>query len=119
MTCEYLLLTETGFDAKDLVKENIHDTGRGVLLARVVLRDTYKLKLRKELIVEVKDTYTVQLVHCGAKPELTIGSCKPSSKMPEGTVIPSVEERPTIFLPFSFKTIAAENIEHLCANKQW
>ena len=46
----------------------------------------------------VEDTYTDQLVYCGAKPELTIGKCKPSSKMPEGTVIPSAEEKPTMAL---------------------
>jgi large subunit ribosomal protein L8e len=78
---------------KGLVKEIIHDPGRGAPLARVVFRDIYKFKLRKELFVAVEGTYTGQFVYCGAKAELAIGNCKPIGKMPEGTVISSVEEK--------------------------
>ena len=70
-----------------------HYPGRGLLLVRVVFRNTYELKLVKELVVAVGDTYTGQLVQCAAKAELTIGNCKPISMKPAGTVISSVEEK--------------------------
>ena len=41
---------------KDLGKEIIHHPGRGVLLVKVVFRDTDKLKLRYNLFVTVEDT---------------------------------------------------------------
>ena len=41
---------------KDLVTEIIHDPGRGVLLVKIVFRDTYRLKLRNILFVPVEDT---------------------------------------------------------------
>ena len=39
---------------------------------------------------------TGQLVFCGAKAVLTIGDCKTSDKMPEGTIIPCVVEKADI-----------------------
>ena len=93
VACEHSLSSDTGFDVNDWVKRIIHDPGRGVLLARVVFRDTHKLKLWKELFVAVEATYTGQIVYCGAKAELTTENCKPISKMPGRTVISSVEEK--------------------------
>ena len=56
-------------NVKDLVMEIIRDPGRGVPLVKVVFRDTYKLKLRKEPIVAVEDTHTGRFVFCGAEAE--------------------------------------------------
>ena len=36
---------------------------------------------------------TDQLKNCEAKAELSIGDCKPTDKMPEGTTVPYVEEQ--------------------------
>ena len=49
-----------------------------------MFRDTDKLKLRNTLFVTVEG---------GAEAEWTIDSCKPISKMPEGTVFSSGEEK--------------------------
>ena len=48
--------SETGFDVKDLMKEIVHVPGRGAHPVKVVFRDTYKLKLKKELFVTAEDT---------------------------------------------------------------
>ena len=39
---------------KGLVKEIVHDPGCGVSLARVVFRDTYKFKLKKDCSWQLK-----------------------------------------------------------------
>ena len=49
------------------MKEIIHDPGRGAPLARVVFRDPYRYKQRKELFVATEGMYTGQFVYCGKK----------------------------------------------------
>lgn len=48
-----------------MVKEIIHDPGRGAPLARVAFRNTQKYKLDKELFVAAEGMYTGQFVYCG------------------------------------------------------
>ena len=60
----------------------------GHFWSELVFHDTYELKFRKELFVAVEDSYTDQLVYCGA-----IGSCKAIKKTSEGTVFSPVEEK--------------------------
>jgi large subunit ribosomal protein L8e len=79
---------------KGVVKQIIHDPGRGAPLAQVVFRDPYRYKLRKELFIAVEGMYTGQFVYCGSKAELVIGNCLPLGKMPEGTTVCNVEEKP-------------------------
>ena len=43
-------------NVNDVVMEIIHDPGRGVLLVKVVLRDTDKLNLRNALLMTVGGT---------------------------------------------------------------
>ena len=98
------------------MKEIIHDPGRGAPLARVVFRDPYRYKQRKELFVATEGMYTGQFVYCGKKGRegkgergwfelissclpasvatLSIGNCLPVGQMPEGTIICDVEEKP-------------------------
>ncbi len=95
------------------MKDIIHDPGRGAPLARVVFRDPYRYKLRKELFVATEGMYTGQFVYCGRKGEfsnrlesvskvdrdcspatLSVGNCLPLSSMPEGTIVCGVEEKP-------------------------
>ena len=52
---------------KGVVKEIIHDPGRGAPLARVVFRDPYRYRLRQELFVATEGLYTGQFVYCGKK----------------------------------------------------
>ncbi|XP_065840664.1 large ribosomal subunit protein uL2-like [Oscarella lobularis] len=78
---------------KGIVKEIIHDPGRGAPLARVVFRDPYRYKLRKELFLATEGMYTGQFVYCGKRAALSVGNCLPIGTLPEGTVICSVEEK--------------------------
>jgi len=78
---------------KGVVKEIIHDPGRGAPLARVVFRDPYRYKLKSENFIAVEGLYTGQFVYCGEKAELKIGNVLPIGRLPEGTVICNAEER--------------------------
>ena len=52
---------------KGIVKDIVHDPGRGAPLAKVVFRDTYRYKQRVEYFVAVEGMYTGQYVYCGSK----------------------------------------------------
>jgi len=78
---------------KGVVKEIIHDPGRGAPLAVVHFRDPYRFKIRRELFVAAEGMYTGQFVYCGKKAQLTIGNVLPLGSMPEGTIVCNVEER--------------------------
>ncbi len=54
------------------MKDIIHDPGRGAPLARVVFRDAYRYKLRKQMFVATEGMYTGQFVYCGRKGELSV-----------------------------------------------
>ncbi|XP_066927975.1 large ribosomal subunit protein uL2-like [Clytia hemisphaerica] len=78
---------------KGVVKDIIHDSGRGAPLAKVAFRDPYKYKLRKELFVATEGMHTGQFIYCGKKATLQIGNVLPVGTMPEGTIICNVEEK--------------------------
>ena len=50
---------------KGVVREIIHDPGRGAPLAVVTFRDPYKYKQRKELFIATEGMYTGQYIFCG------------------------------------------------------
>ena len=52
---------------RGVVKEIIHDPGRGAPLARVVFRDPYRYRQRTEYFIAVEGLYTGQYVYAGAK----------------------------------------------------
>jgi len=85
--------TERNGYIKGLVREIVHDSGRGAPLAKVVFRNPYKYCLDKELMVAVEGMYTGQFVYCGKSAQLAVGNTMPVGKMPEGTVVSSVEEK--------------------------
>jgi len=78
---------------KGVVKEIIHDPGRGAPLARVNFRHVYKYKKSKQLFVAAEGMYTGQFIYCGKKAQLTIGNVLPVNQMPEGTIICNVEQK--------------------------
>ena len=78
---------------KGLVKDIIHDPGRGAPLAKVNFRNAYKYKKDKELFIAVEGSYTGQFLYCGKKAELAIGNILPLGSMPEGTIICNVESK--------------------------
>jgi len=78
---------------KGLVKDVIHDPGRGAPLAKIVFRDQYKFKLRKELFPAIEGMYTGQFVYCGKSAQLSIGNCLPLKSCPEGSVVSVIEAK--------------------------
>merc|ERR1719218_153126 len=78
---------------KGVVKEILHDPGRGAPLAKVVFRDAYRYKQRKELFICPEGVYTGQFLYCGKKAVLAVGNTLPLGQMPEGTVVCNIETR--------------------------
>lgn len=62
---------------KGVVKDIVHDPGRGAPLAKVAFRDTYRYKQRIEFFVAVEGMYTGQFVYAGAKATLSVGNILP------------------------------------------
>ena len=52
---------------KGVVKEIVHDSGRGAPLAKVVFRDPYRYRHRTEYFVAVEGLYTGQFIYAGTK----------------------------------------------------
>jgi large subunit ribosomal protein L8e len=84
---------------KGIVKEIVHDPGRGAPLARVVFRNPYKYGLDRELFLAAEGMYTGQFIYCGKKAQLVVGNVLPLSELPEGTIVCNVEEK--VHFPFS------------------
>merc|ERR1739844_794831 len=78
---------------KGVIKDIIHDPGRGAPLAIVHFRDPYRYKIKKELFIATEGMYTGQFVYCGRKAQITIGNVMPVGFMPEGTIICNLEEK--------------------------
>jgi len=76
---------------KGVVKELIHDPGRGAPLAVVQFRSPYSYKIEKELFAAAEGMYTGQFIYCGKKAQLAVGNVLPCSEMPEGTVVCNLE----------------------------
>jgi len=78
---------------KGVVKEIIHDPGRGAPLARVNFRNPYKYKTDKEVFIAAEGMYSGQFLYAGKKASLTVGNVLPLASMPEGTIICNVEAK--------------------------
>lgn len=78
---------------KGVVKDIIHDPGRGAPLAIVVFRDPYKYKLRKETMIAPEGLHTGQFLYCGKKAAVQVGNVLPVGGLPEGTIVCNVEEK--------------------------
>ena len=59
------------------MKDIIHDPGRGAPLAKVVFRDPYRYKLRKELFVATEGMHTGQFIYCGKKGKVHLSAPLP------------------------------------------
>lgn len=78
---------------RGIVKDIIHDTGRGAPLATVLFRDPYRYKQRTETFIATEGLSTGSFVYCGKKATLNIGNVLPISACPEGTIVCNVEEK--------------------------
>jgi len=79
---------------KGVVKDIIHDPGRGAPLAKVAFRHPYKFRQVTENFIAVEGLYSGQFIYSGKKASLKIGNVLPVGQMPEGAIISNVEERP-------------------------
>jgi len=79
---------------RGIIKEIVHDPGRGAPLAKVQFRDPYRYKIRIETFIATEGMYTGQFIYCGKKAALTVGNTLPLSSMPEGTIVSCIEEKP-------------------------
>ncbi|KAK0622923.1 60S ribosomal protein L2 [Immersiella caudata] len=78
---------------RGVVKEIIHDPGRGAPLARVVFNSPYKFKKQSETFIANEGMYTGQFIYAGKNAALTVGNVLPLGSVPEGTVVSNVEEK--------------------------
>jgi large subunit ribosomal protein L8e len=98
---------------KGVVKEIVHDSGRGAPLARVQFRHPHKYRKENELFIATEGMYTGQFVYCGKKgnyfsssssfsillfnhlssAQLSIGNVLPVGQIPEGTLVCNVEDK--------------------------
>ena len=78
---------------RGVVKDIVHDPGRGAPLAKVQFRDPYRFKLHTETFIANEGMYTGQFIYAGRKAALTIGNVLPLGSVPEGTVVTNVEEK--------------------------
>jgi len=78
---------------RGLVKEIVHDPGRGAPLAKIVFRNPYRHKLDHTNMVAPEGMYTGQFIYCGKKAALTVGNVLPVGSVPEGTILCNVEEK--------------------------
>jgi len=84
--------TERNGFIRGVVRELVHDPGRGAPLARVVFRDPYKYRHQNEYFLAAEGTYTGQYVYCGQKAKVSVGNVLPLNQITEGTVVCNVEE---------------------------
>ncbi|PAA94464.1 hypothetical protein BOX15_Mlig026422g1 [Macrostomum lignano] len=78
---------------KGVVRDIIHDPGRGAPLAKVAFRDPYRYRQVTETFVAAEGVHTGQFIYCGKKAKLQVGNILPLGAMPEGAIICCVEEK--------------------------
>ena len=78
---------------RGVVKEIVHDPGRGAPLAKVVFRDPYRYRLHTETFIANEGMYTGQFIYAGKNAALSVGNVLPLGSLPEGTVVTNVEEK--------------------------
>jgi len=78
---------------KGVVRDIIHDPGRGAPLAQVVFKDPYRYRHNHELFIAAEGMHSGQFVYCGKKAKLSVGNVLPVGVMPEGTIICNVEDK--------------------------
>ena len=77
---------------KGVIRDIIHDPGRGAPLAKVQFRDPHKFQVKTEYFLAAEGMYSGQYIYCGAKARIAVGNVLPVNKIPEGTIISNVEQ---------------------------
>eukprot|EP00792_Barthelona_sp_PAP020_P006167 TRINITY_DN2928_c0_g1_i1.p1 TRINITY_DN2928_c0_g1~~TRINITY_DN2928_c0_g1_i1.p1 ORF type:complete len:255 (+),score=72.12 TRINITY_DN2928_c0_g1_i1:141-905(+) len=79
--------------SRGIVKEIVHDSGRGAPLAKVEFRNTKSFGKVTETFIAAEGMYTGQYVFSGKKAVLAIGNIVPVGSLPEGTFVCNVENK--------------------------
>jgi large subunit ribosomal protein L8e len=79
---------------RGVIKEIVHDPGRGAPMAKIQFRNPYRYKRDNEIMVAAEGMFLGQSIYCGKKATLTIGNVLPLNQIPEGAVICNVESQP-------------------------
>merc|ERR1711966_610636 len=78
---------------RGVVKEILHDPGRGAPVAKIQFLNAYKFKRDMELMVATEGMYTGQFVYCGKKATLSVGNVLPLNQVPEGTIVCNIKAK--------------------------
>merc|ERR1712161_147508 len=76
-----------------VVKEIMHDPGRGAPVCRVQFLNAYRYQRDNELFLCTEGMYSGQFVYCGKKATLTCGNVLPLTSVPEGTIVCNIEAK--------------------------
>jgi len=79
---------------KGVIRDIIHDPGRGAPLAVIQFKDVNKYRTTTEHMVAAEGMYVGQFVYFGSKARLATGNVLPLNKVPEGTTVCNVEKNP-------------------------
>lgn len=78
---------------RGVVKDIMHDPGRGAPIAKIQFLNAYRYKRDTELLVCTEGMYTGQFIYCGKKATLAVGNVLPLAQVPEGTIVCNVEAK--------------------------
>jgi len=78
---------------KAVVKDIVHDKGRGAPVAKLQYKDPYRFRKVNILLPAPEGLYSGQFIFSGKKAELAIGNILPLGEIPEGTVICNIEAK--------------------------
>jgi len=78
---------------KGVVREILHDPGRGAPVAKIQFKDSYRFKRLNTLVSAPEGLHTGQFIYQGKKAQLAIGNVLPVGSIPEGTSICNIEAK--------------------------
>jgi large subunit ribosomal protein L8e len=78
---------------KGVVKDIVHDSGRGAPVAQIQFKQVYRFGRTNTLLAAPEGMYSGQFIFAGRKATLAIGNILPVGSIPEGTVICNIEAK--------------------------
>lgn len=79
---------------KGVVKDIVHESGRGAPIAKIQYRNPYKFKRDNTSQIAIEGMYSGQFIYSGLKAQLVIGNTLPLKSIPEGTAVSNIESSP-------------------------
>merc|ERR1712087_208940 len=100
---------------RGVVRELIHDPGRGAPIMRVHFKNPYHFRKDKVQWTATEGTYTGQFIYCGKRAQLIPGNVMPLEAMPPGTVINNCEKQVSLSLGLSQRLAGAVGLTYRVA----